>query len=102
MSFKNRRDSYDIEILPHPYLYTLKDGVITIMMEQDRIVCVNFLCPCGCGSECYTPIAPPQNNRRWDATLIDNKLTLSPSIQYTGGCKSHFNIEDNNVKWHQS
>lgn len=70
-------------------------GVMWVLTEDDGSVsAVNFRCPCGCGSECYTPVTDatkgqPKTERHW---LYSEGPTLSPSIRYMGGCKAHFNI----------
>lgn len=81
------------------------DGVIWIISDDNGICAVNFRCPCGCGSECYTPVTDatkgqPKTERHWLFARGPNGVTLSPSIRYTGGCKAHFNITDGKVILH--
>lgn len=65
--------------------------------------CVKFHCPCGCGIEVYLPISTDQAEA--DATQRcwffkeDNGPYLSPSIQQTGHCGSHYHIEHGIVRW---
>jgi hypothetical protein len=65
---------------------------------------VNFLCPCGCGRECYTPVCPTDqkvpNSRVWGFSRGPNGVTLTPSIRYLSGCRWHFNITDGAVLVH--
>lgn len=74
-------------------------GTMWVFMEGDKPEAVNFLCPCGCGSECYTPLGL-NHPRKWEYEKGPNGPTLKPSIRYTGGCKSHFNITNGKVVWH--
>jgi len=80
----------------------LKPGDFWLMEEEDgSVVAVDFLCPCGCGAECYTPVVPkdqPRNRQTWE---YEPGPTLTPSIQFTGGCRSHFNITNGEAVMHQ-
>lgn len=77
-------------------------GEFWTMVDAGKVVAVTFLCPCGCGSECYTPVTDAtaggvKSERHW---LYSAGPTLSPSIRYTGGCKAHFNIENGKTVFH--
>jgi hypothetical protein len=71
-------------------------GVMWVYMLDGKVEAVNFLCPCGCGSQCYTPVdeSGPTTGRCWGFSRGQNGPTLTPSIRYLGGCKAHFNITD--------
>ena len=93
-SYVEERHEFGKEELPVP-----PPGVMYVFYEEDKPVSVSFLCPCGCGSECYTPLLqgnddPKWVNRRWGYKKGPNGPTLTPSIRFTGGCKAHFNITD--------
>lgn len=78
----------------------MKAGEIWIFTEENgEVFAVDFRCPCGCGSTCYTPVTDAtkgqaKTERHWLYSRGPNGVTLSPSIRYTGGCKAHFNITD--------
>jgi hypothetical protein len=74
-------------------------GVMWVFMENGEPCSVDFLCPCGCGSSCYTPLRM-NHPHHWNYSKGSNGPTLSPSIRYTGGCKAHFNITDGKVIIH--
>lgn len=80
----------------------LEPGVMLVMVEGDVVQAVDFLCPCGCGAECYTPIVGPERPRKSNRPIWDYAPgpTLSPSIRFTGGCKAHFNITNGKTVWH--
>lgn len=61
-----------------------------------KIVAVEFLCPCGCGSSCYTPLEGPHPHC-WS---YSPGPTLTPSIRFLGGCKAHFNITNGKTVIH--
>lgn len=75
-----------------------KDNEFWVLLSDGRAQAVTFRCPCGCGSECYTPVTDAtkgqvKSPREWlFSREADGKPTLSPSIRYLGGCKAHFNI----------
>ncbi len=80
-------------------------GEIWIISDADAVVAVEFLCPCGCGRSCYTPVTDatkgqPKTERHWLFSRGPAGVTLSPSIRYLSGCKAHFNIEDGKTKMH--
>ena len=59
-----------------------------------------FLCPCGCGLNVSIPTKHPEDDRGWSYERHeDGTLTLSPSIEQRGGCKSHYYIRRNRVEW---
>jgi hypothetical protein len=83
----------------------LKPGVMWVISDEGGVCAVDFLCPCGCGSECYTPVTDatkgqPKTERHWLYSRGLGGVTLSPSIRYTGGCKAHFNITDGKTVMH--
>lgn len=66
---------------------------------------VHYLCPCGCGKEiflpCHTPEEPRKTEPKWGLKLTgeQNLVTLHPSIQDNGPCRSHYHIRDGKVEW---
>lgn len=74
-------------------------GVMWVFEENGNPVSVDFLCPCGCGRSCYTNLRM-DHPRRWDYSKGQNGPTITPSINYLEGCKSHFTITDGKVKMH--
>lgn len=77
----------------------LEPGVMLVMVTGDVVEAVDFLCPRGCGSECYTPIVGPERPRDGNRPIWDYEPgpTLKPSIRFTGGCKAHFYITNGKV-----
>lgn len=73
-------------------------GEMWVLIEDGKVVAVDFLCPCGCGSECYTPTGMP-SPRHWEYEKGPNGPTLKPSIRFTSGCKAHFHITDGKTKF---
>lgn len=80
-----------------------KPGVMQVFVKDGIPKMVDFICPCGCGNTCPTPVRPsaePKKPYRWVYSKGPNGPTLSPSIRWTGGCKAHFNITDGSVQIH--
>lgn len=81
-------------------------GVMQVYKDENGIpLMVDFLCPCGCGNTCPTHLVTPgqvkqANDRHWNYSLDSLGPSLSPSIRYLSGCKSHFNIVDGKVYMH--
>lgn len=82
-----------------------QEGELLVFVEKgeygNTIHAVDFLCPCGCGLNLYTPVVQvgetPRHNKCWTYSESQDKITLEPSIQVMGGCNSHFFIRDNEV-----
>lgn len=85
-----------------PDVKDLRPGSFWAYIEDSKVVAVDFLCPCGCGHSCYTPVTDAnqgqaKTERHW---LYSSGPTLSPSIRYLGGCKAHFNITNGRAVMH--
>ena len=93
--YVEERYPFGVENLPR----TPPAGVMWVFVENDAPVSVDFLCPCGCGSSCYTPLRG-NHPQRWEYSKGPNGPTLKPSIRYFGGCKAHFTITDGKVEVH--
>ncbi len=53
-------------------------------------------CPCGCGDEIVTSLAP----NRWSIAYDGETVSFSPSIgNWTHKCKSHYYIRNSKVVW---
>lgn len=69
--------------------------------DTGELEAVDFVCPCGCGSRCYTPVTPvdqPKQERHWQ--FDEATTTITPSIRYLSGCKAHFNITNGKTVMH--
>lgn len=76
-------------------------GEMHVYLENEIAQGVNFLCPCGCGHETYTPVTQDEKEpHHWQFSRGPNGPTLSPSIRWLSGCKVHFNITDGKVIIH--
>jgi hypothetical protein len=87
----------------------LHPGEMHVIYDNERVYAVDFLCPCGCGSTCFTPVCtvtekndPGSSERMKDRCWVfdPDTLTITPSIRYLGGCKWHFNITNGRVVVH--
>jgi hypothetical protein len=55
------------------------------------------ICPCGCGREVVTKLAPA----RW-RVIYDGEVSLQPSVASTGlPCNSHYFITRGQVDWYR-
>lgn len=85
----------------------LPDGDSQFFVESDPDTKVPdrvlFQCPCGCREPYWLWCLPKHPDRpswpTWDLTLSGDLPTLSPSVNNTAGCKSHFFIENGLVRW---
>lgn len=84
MEYREERHPFGAEGLPD----NPPPGVMWVFVEDGEPVAVDFLCPCGCGNSCYTPLRM-NHPHRWE---YSPGPTLAPSIRYLSGCKAHFFI----------
>ena len=72
-------------------IYIIQDGLIPELLA--------FKCPCGCGVTIFLNLLP--DTRPLWTYVISNEtsISISPSIWRTTGCKSHFFVNDNAIKW---
>lgn len=58
-----------------------------------------FECPCGCGQAIRLSLVG-RDKPSWRARVSSKgRVTLTPSIWRTKGCKSHFFVRDGRVLW---
>ncbi len=57
-----------------------------------------LMCPCGCGVKIQLNLLPKERPR-WSHLTVGNLTTMSPSVQQLIGCKSHFWINNGEVRW---
>jgi Family of unknown function (DUF6527) len=61
--------------------------------------CIGFRCPCGCGRTVELLVID-EADPRWDISTDDQRRpTLTPSVWFRDGCRSHFLIQRGRVKW---
>jgi hypothetical protein len=77
--------------------------------EGEHIEGCFYYCPCGCdgGHLNRPPDRSTSKEPQWKIDVapggISNEfttITLSPSVRVMSGCKSHYNITNNEVIWH--
>ena len=100
-----KRERYDRIVECHHLDGEPKDGIIYLWGDDNDghgPFAALFKCPCGCTTDISIVVQPGTCQPRWDMARHENgTITLSPSIQQLGGCRSHFNIEQNRVVWYQ-
>ena len=78
---------------------SISDQAVTIVGQKDYKKWAVMKCPCGCGD--ILNLSLMRNiEPNWHLN-IDNlgRLTLSPSIWKTDGCRSHFYLRQSKVIW---
>jgi hypothetical protein len=71
----------------------LVEGVLYISRQFEVAI---HLCACGCGEKTVTPFG----GWGWKLTVHEDDVTLNPSIgNYQFACRSHYWIENNQVRW---
>ncbi len=77
----------------------LHDRTIYLVGNIDEPWVIAFKCPCGCNSIIHLNLLEDAEPR-WKYSLTSKKrVTISPSIWRTKGCKSHFFIRKSRVNW---
>ncbi len=78
--------------LPEP----LDADTIYLIGEHGNEWLAMYQCPCGCGNTVNLILAVGAVHPQWKFTIIDNRVTFSPSIHSTGfACGSHYHIINN-------
>jgi len=75
----------------------LKDGVCYCLEDDGFAWAVKLKCPCGCGEAFVLNLVGTRP--LWKARVSKKRLSISPSIWRTTGCKSHFWIISGRIKW---
>jgi len=69
--------------------------------DYHGMICVAFLCPCGCGGFHLLPTYKHGGQKptfcAWEMIRNGDKITLNPSLK--NGCGAHFFIKGNKVYW---
>ena len=55
-------------------------------------------CPCGCKEQIKLSLIK-FDKPNWQVKFNDNRISISPSIWRTKGCRSHFFVKDNKIIW---
>ena len=78
---------------------SIKPGAIMIVGGKDWAKWALFKCPGGCG-EVLTLCLMKSFKPRWRLKVDKkNRITLNPSVWKKDGCRSHFFIRNNKLKW---
>lgn len=72
-----------------------KYGIIYITVDHENTV---HQCPCGCGYEVYLN-HDLDRKRGWVISVINDKISIDPSIGNTFPCRTHYYITENKIKW---
>ena len=76
-------------------------GVLYVLGENGHLWSAALLCPCGCGDTIEVSLHQ-EGRPRWRLTEYgDGKVSLSPSIWRTTGCRSHFILDRGLIQWCQ-
>ena len=72
---------------------------IFVVQEGTSPETIIFKCPCGCRTDIYLNLLK-DSSPRWRFEINTKKeISISPSINRTVGCRSHFFIQNSRVAW---
>lgn len=77
----------------------LRTGTIYVIGEEGHIWSVALLCPCGCGETIHLNVLPETRPRWRVKSHRDGRVSLTPSVWRTTGCRSHFFVREGVVDW---
>lgn len=69
-----------------------------VPVRRGRLRAIVFSCPCGC-AELLVINLDRRTGKAWKLYARAGRVTLSPSVWRTTGCKSHFFVIANRVVW---
>ncbi|MEJ0098512.1 MAG: DUF6527 family protein [Pseudomonadota bacterium] len=86
-------------IQQHPTPQQVSPGVLTLVIDAGHQKWACFRCPCGCNDRIQLSLNP--NRRpRWSVRMDWlHRPTVSPSVNQTTGCRSHFWIRSGQIEW---
>jgi hypothetical protein len=77
-------------------------NTLYLVGSKERPWAAMLLCPCSCGATIGLNLVPEAHPCWTIRTHWDSTATLSPSINRTVGCRSHFWIKSGVVDWAMS
>lgn len=77
----------------------IEDNKIYIVGENGYEWQGAFNCPCGCGDLIQLNLLEGGENIWRIASRNSKKISITPSINRTMGCKSHFTVTNGKVRW---
>lgn len=85
----------DMDALPNQ----LPRRNLIVARESGEDWYVGLACPCGCGQRIDLPLLR-ETTPRWKLQVDQHgRPTLSPSIWLKTGCRSHFFVRGDKIKW---
>lgn len=75
------------------------DKTIYIVGDKVQPWLMAFNCPCGCNNVIHLNLLKNANPCWKFNVTIKKKISISPSVWRTTGCKSHFIVENSKIKW---
>lgn len=80
----------------------VKENTVYIIGDKKSPWLLAFECPCGCKQIIQLNLLK-EADPNWKFKITNgNKISISPSIWRTTGCKSHFFIRNSKVDWARS
>jgi len=78
---------------------SITDRSIFIVQDGNEPELLAFKCPCGCDADIILNLLKDASPR-WSYELNDKgTIEIYPSVWRNVGCKSHFFVNDSNIKW---
>ncbi len=76
-----------------------KEKVVYLITHLGNCWAIVMICPCGCGKLLHLNTLQ-EYHPSWKYYLENkNRISLTPSINRTVGCKSHFFVKKSRIKW---
>lgn len=77
----------------------LQGNKLYVVGENGHYWLAALRCPCGCGDSIQLPMIEGQRPR-WALKQESRRLpSLSPSVDRTVGCRSHFWLKQGTIRW---
>lgn len=102
LNFKKFNDKRKREIYRFEFIDDVPDSpkekVLYFIGEDDYYWQFIMLCPCGCNSLLHMNLIEDYYPS-WSYKVDDNLISVTPSVDRTVGCKSHFFIKSGKLIW---
>lgn len=88
-----------LDVVDQPLLDEVETNIVYYIGDKDWKWLLMFQCPCGCDDIIYLSLLE-KSKQNWSIEGMNNNIfSIHPSINRQVGCRSHFFITHNEVRW---
>lgn len=95
-----QKENYELlQTKEQPLLEEVVENVVYHIGDEDWKWLLMLKCPCGCGDIIHLSLLE-KSTQKWRLEQKDNNIfSIHPSVNRKVGCRSHFFITHNAIRW---